>query len=55
MSDDSEVRIGEEVAGRRHYPRYTKGCWGAHGHKVCWLCKLRVPIDLIRILTPTDE
>lgn len=41
--------IGEEVSEEWHYPRYTEGCWGKPGSKLCWVCKFRVPVAILRL------
>jgi len=40
----------EKDMGCWHYPRYTEGCWGKRTEKLCWLCRVRYPLALLRIL-----
>lgn len=47
---DNETTLGETVDGERHFPEYTKGCWGQPGHKLCWLCKIRYPVRLGKLV-----
>jgi len=43
-------RFGEIEGGEWHFPKYTKGCWGDHKYKLCWMCKIRAPVKFIKML-----
>jgi len=43
-------KFGEVEADEWHFPKYTKGCWGNPRHNLCWMCKLRVPYKILKLI-----
>lgn len=51
LKDRLMRRIGaEREMGCWHFPRFTEGCWGKRTEKLCWCCKVRYPVKLIKLM-----
>ena len=40
---------------RRHFPRFTKGCWRGDWASCCWFCQLRLLFYPIRHLRDSTD
>jgi len=45
-----EAAGAEKEGDEWHYPEYTKGCWGHPRHKLCYICKIRYPIKMTKMM-----